>query len=174
MKIRDVTKKKSRVNSPKYSRMTFICIWNAVKWKSFCPGFSILPGLEPKFALSSRICWDEIEMDLVKETVEVNVNTFPSEGVEEDVFSMPVSKAQDVAHHGHHSGRPAVCRAAAVPGWTGGELLPFEELSGVRFFHPSVTDVTGNLPGRGIGKSPKKPFMENWGMSCTQHFLVNT
>lgn len=36
------------------------------------------------------------------------MNTFPCEGVEEDVFSVAVSQAQDVAHHGHHSGRSAV------------------------------------------------------------------
>lgn len=47
-------------------------------------------------------------MNLVEETVEVNVNTFPGEGVEQDVFSMPVSQTQDVAHHGHHSGGSAV------------------------------------------------------------------
>lgn len=54
--------------------------------------------------------------NLVKEAVEVNVDTFPSERVKEDVFSMAIAKSQDVADHGHHSSGAAVCRAAAVPG----------------------------------------------------------
>lgn len=87
--------------------------------KAFGPDVSILPEWDPKLALSLRICLAWIETDLVEETVEVNVNTFPGEGVEEDVFPVPVSQPQDVAHHGHHSGRSAVRWAAAVPVQTG-------------------------------------------------------
>lgn len=37
------------------------------------------------------------------------MNTFSSEGIKEDVFSVAISQAQDVAHHGHHSSGAAVC-----------------------------------------------------------------
>lgn len=53
--------------------------------------------------------------NLVKETVEVNMNTFPCEGVKEDVLSVAISQTQDVAHHRHHSCGAAVSRATAVP-----------------------------------------------------------
>lgn len=53
--------------------------------------------------------------NLVEEAVEVNVNTFPCKGVEEDIFSMAVSQTQNVANHGHHSGGAAVRRATTVP-----------------------------------------------------------
>jgi len=53
--------------------------------------------------------------NLVEEAVEVHVDTFPSERVKEDVFSVAVSQTQDVAHHGHHGGGAAVRRATAVP-----------------------------------------------------------
>lgn len=43
------------------------------------------------------------------------MNTFPSERVKEDVFSVAISQTQDVAHHGHYSSRTAVRRATAVP-----------------------------------------------------------
>lgn len=43
------------------------------------------------------------------------MNTFPSERVKEDVFSVTISQTQDVAHHGHHSSGAAVRRATAVP-----------------------------------------------------------
>lgn len=54
-------------------------------------------------------------MNLVEEAVEVDVHTLPGKGVEEDVFSVAVSQAEDVAHHGHDGGGAAVGRAAAVP-----------------------------------------------------------
>lgn len=41
--------------------------------------------------------------------------TFTRERIEEDIFSMPISQTQDVAHHGHNSSRAAVRGAAAVP-----------------------------------------------------------
>ena len=56
-----------------------------------------------------------MKTNLVEEAVEVHVNTFPSERVKEDVFSVAIAQTQDVAHHGHHSSGAAVCRATAVP-----------------------------------------------------------
>lgn len=57
----------------------------------------------------------EKKTNLVEEAVEIDVNTLPSEGVKEDVFSVAVSQTQDVADHGHHSSGATVRRATAVP-----------------------------------------------------------
>ncbi len=57
----------------------------------------------------------ETNTNLVEKAVEVDVNTFTSERVKEDVFSVAISQTQDVAHHGHHSSRAAVRRTTAVP-----------------------------------------------------------
>lgn len=103
-------------------------------------------------------------MDLVEEAVEVNVNTFPGEGVEEDVFPMPVSQTQDVAHHGHHSGRSAVRRATAVPVQTGTKLFNFKIL-----FLTSITEITALRTHQDVG-SGKVRRNHSWKIGgCLAH-----
>ena len=52
---------------------------------------------------------------LVKETVEVDVETVSNGRVNEYVLSMAISQAKYVANHTHDGSRSTVCQARIVP-----------------------------------------------------------
>lgn len=53
--------------------------------------------------------------NLVEEAVEVDVDGVTRGGIKEYVLTMPVTKTQDVSHHGHDSCGTAVCQACTHP-----------------------------------------------------------
>lgn len=52
---------------------------------------------------------------LIEETVEIHMYTFTSQRIKENVFTMTVSKPQDITNHWHNCGGTTVCWSATVP-----------------------------------------------------------
>lgn len=51
----------------------------------------------------------------VKEAVKVHMDTVSAGGIKQDVFSVTITKTQDVAHHTHDGRSPGVCKPSIVP-----------------------------------------------------------
>lgn len=52
---------------------------------------------------------------LVEKAVKIYMHSVPAGGIKEDIFTMSVSKPQNVAHHGHDSSSAAVGQTCSQP-----------------------------------------------------------
>lgn len=51
----------------------------------------------------------------VKEAVKIHMDTISAGGIKQDVFSVTITKTQDVAHHTHDGRSPGIRQPSVVP-----------------------------------------------------------
>jgi hypothetical protein len=66
-----------------------------------------------KFTLHYTTVYEQT--DLVKQAIEINMNTISIGWIKQDIFTMSITQTKDISNHRHHGGCTTITETTVIP-----------------------------------------------------------